>query len=121
MKTETQKIRDWFKTQDFSMSPVLLSKGLVVHHRITPSGSHNLIHAVHYCDYGGANVKPGKIGCIVFCYYGMERKKHKQYKANSEILKYVSCTLKTADKVVAAYKQWYASTQETIASWAVVI
>ena len=119
--TEAQKVRNWFKRQGFTMSPVLLHHGFTPNHRKTNKGHHNIIDSIHYCMFEGVNTEHGGIGCVTFCYYGIERRKFQRYKTRTEILKYASSKHTTADEVIEAFHQWSERTEKTLASWEVIL
>ena len=93
---------------------------LVPHYYKTNEGHHDLISSIRFVDYGGSDVAKGGLGCIVFYYSGVEKKKHCRNTHQTEILKKVGC-YKTAKEVLAVYDKWSKDTQQTISSWQMVM
>lgn len=120
MRTERQKVRDYFRKRGFAMSPVLFRNDLIPHYRRTPLGDHTLIYSVCCCMYGGSNVPAGGIGCVTFFYAGPYREKRKQFTYQAEMLKQAG-VYKTAAKTIVAFESWMQNAKKEINSWKVII
>lgn len=127
--TEQQKFLRYMKKAGFELDGVLV-KGmkplpagtfpLIGCHRKTENGDHNLISGMRFVDFGGSNVKNGDLGCVVFYYSGVTRKKYCKNSYQSEILKKTCCP-KTAKKAIEIYGEWKIETYKTLQSWKVIL
>jgi len=93
---------------------------LVPHYYKTLTGDRCLISSMRFVVFGGSNVPDGGLGCVVFYYSGVKKKKYCRNSYQAEILKKVGC-YKTAKQVIAVYDKWNKDTNKTRLSWQMVM
>jgi hypothetical protein len=93
---------------------------LVPHLYKTDQGVRRLISGMRFVVFGGSNVPDGGLGCVVFYFSGVEKKKYCRNSHQTEILKKTGC-YKTAKEVIAVYDKWSKDTKETMSTWQMVM
>ena len=93
---------------------------LVPHYYKTPKGDRLLISNMRFVVFGGSDVPDGGLGCVVFYYSGVKKKKYCRNSYQTEILKKTGC-YKTAKEVIAVYDKWSKDTKETRSTWQMVL
>jgi hypothetical protein len=105
MKTEKTKFQDFLKKIGFEISPVYNYSYFSPRCRKDSSGNVNIIDKISICIWEDSNNPKRKIGCISFCYQGIERKFRHNY-VNGQQFFYKEVVCKTSIEAIKKYNDW---------------
>lgn len=122
--TDKQKFFQELRNRGFEVSENFFAHmTLVPHHRIKPSGDHNIISGLSIVNFSGIGTPQDKLGCVTMTFTGSERKKYHRVRNTitvAEVIKKVICP-DSAQEALDVFDTWNKEAQKEMDSWEFVL